>query len=85
MSTLYYAHLLGMHLTSSFRDSEHCDRTRMVKLEGVDKLLRGIAAYRKRDPADSEDIHLPAWNCMAGMQHRIIIASNTLSNRLQEY
>ena len=26
----------------------------MVKLEGVDKLLRGIAAYRKRDPADSE-------------------------------
>jgi hypothetical protein len=35
----------------------------MVKLEGVDKLLRGIAAYRKRDPADSEDIHLPgiAW------------------------
>ena len=42
---------------------EHFDRTRMVKLEGVDKLLRGIAAYRKRDPADSEDIHLPgiAW------------------------
>ena len=28
---------------------------RMVKLEGVDKLLRGIAAYRKRDPADSEE------------------------------
>lgn len=30
-------------------------REQMLRLEGVDKLLRGIAAYRKRDPADSEE------------------------------
>merc|ERR1719220_2128714 len=27
----------------------------MVRYEGVDKLLRGIAVYRKRDPTDSEE------------------------------
>lgn len=47
---VYASEILGIVLQNSepARDS-------MVKLEGVDKLLRGIAAYRKRDPADSEE------------------------------
>eukprot|EP00435_Cladocopium_sp_Y103_P062587 s522_g24.t1 len=56
---VYASEILGIVLQNSERA-----RDEMVKLEGVDKLLRGIAAYRKRDPADSEDIHLPmhGWN-----------------------
>lgn len=47
---VYASEILGIVLQNSERAREE-----MVKLEGVDKLLRGIAAYRKRDPADSEE------------------------------
>ncbi|CAK9077284.1 Beta-catenin-like protein 1 (Nuclear-associated protein) (NAP) [Durusdinium trenchii] len=47
---VYSSEILGIMLQNSERAREE-----MVKLEGVDKLLRGIAAYRKRDPADSEE------------------------------
>jgi len=47
---VYASEILGMML----QYSERC-RGAMTKLEGVDKLLRGIAVYRKRDPADSEE------------------------------
>lgn len=47
---VYASEILGIVLQNSERA-----RDEMVKLEGVDKLLRGIAAYRKRDPADSEE------------------------------
>merc|ERR1712224_1057159 len=30
-------------------------REAMAKIDGVDKLLRGIAVYRKRDPEDAEE------------------------------
>eukprot|EP00434_Breviolum_minutum_P007432 symbB.v1.2.006556.t1/scaffold391.1/size216359/11 len=47
---VYASEILGIVLQNSEQAREE-----MVKLEGVDKLLRGIAAYRKRDPADSEE------------------------------
>ncbi|CAE7359835.1 Ctnnbl1 [Symbiodinium sp. CCMP2592] len=47
---VYASEILGIVLQNS-----EPARESMVKLEGVDKLLRGIAAYRKRDPADSEE------------------------------
>ncbi|CAE7216175.1 Ctnnbl1 [Symbiodinium sp. CCMP2456] len=47
---VYASEILGIVLQNS-----EPARNSMVKLEGVDKLLRGIAAYRKRDPADSEE------------------------------
>eukprot|EP00928_Gymnodinium_smaydae_P024700 TRINITY_DN19914_c0_g6_i1.p1 TRINITY_DN19914_c0_g6~~TRINITY_DN19914_c0_g6_i1.p1 ORF type:complete len:710 (-),score=216.59 TRINITY_DN19914_c0_g6_i1:72-2093(-) len=46
----YAAEILGIML----QNSEQC-REAMLKLDGVDKLLRGIAVYRKRDPVDSEE------------------------------
>ncbi|CAK9077141.1 Beta-catenin-like protein 1 (Nuclear-associated protein) (NAP) [Durusdinium trenchii] len=59
---VYSSEILGIMLQNSERAREELlgvgvgDRGQtMVKLEGVDKLLRGIAAYRKRDPADSEE------------------------------
>jgi len=47
---MYASELLGIILQTS-----KAAREVMVKLEGVDKLLRGIAVYRKRDPVNSEE------------------------------
>eukprot|EP00438_Fugacium_kawagutii_P001071 Skav236094 [mRNA] locus=scaffold1166:118020:122160:+ [translate_table: standard] len=51
---------------------------RMVKLEGVDKLLRGIAAYRKRDPADSEDRHCKLELMIRMMREKVFAATLAL-------
>jgi len=47
---VYAAEILGIVLQNSA-----ASREAMVRHEGVDKLLRGIAGYRKRDPSDSEE------------------------------
>lgn len=47
---VYASEILGIILQNSPESREA-----MVKQDGVDKLLRGIAVYRKRDPADSEE------------------------------
>jgi beta-catenin-like protein 1 len=47
---VYASEILGIVLQNSATSREA-----MVRLDGVDKLLRGIAVYRKRDPADSEE------------------------------
>merc|ERR1719383_48403 len=47
---VYASEILGIVLQNS-----SAAREAMVKHEGVDKLLRGVAAYRKRDPEDSEE------------------------------
>eukprot|EP00427_Karlodinium_veneficum_P035121 CAMPEP_0169286524 /NCGR_PEP_ID=MMETSP1016-20121227/59344_1 /TAXON_ID=342587 /ORGANISM="Karlodinium micrum, Strain CCMP2283" /LENGTH=83 /DNA_ID=CAMNT_0009376237 /DNA_START=32 /DNA_END=279 /DNA_ORIENTATION=- len=43
---VYASEILGIILQNS-----QASRESMVKQEGVDKLLRGIAVYRKKDPA----------------------------------
>jgi len=47
---VYASEILGILLQNS-----ESSRDSMKKIEGVDKLLRGVAPYRKRDPADSEE------------------------------
>jgi len=47
---VYASEILGILL-----QYDEQSRQAMLKLEGVDKLLRGIAPYRKRDPADNEE------------------------------
>jgi len=47
---VYASEILGIIL----QNTEEA-REAMVKHEGVDKLLRGIAVYRKKDPADTEE------------------------------
>jgi len=47
---MYASEILGIMLQNSA-----VSREAMLKLEGVDKLLRGIAGYRKKDPSDSEE------------------------------
>ncbi|CAJ1456193.1 unnamed protein product [Effrenium voratum] len=53
-------------------------REAVVKLEGVDKLLRGIAAYRKRDPADSEEAEYVQnmFDCLCSL---MLLKSNQLA------
>lgn len=47
---VYASEILGIVLQNS-----GAAREAMLRLEGVDKVLRGIAGYRKRDPADNEE------------------------------
>lgn len=48
---VYAAEILGIMLQNSLL----C-REAMVKHDGVDKLLRGIAVYRKKDPSDAQEV-----------------------------
>jgi len=47
---LYASEILGILL----QNAEPC-REAMIKHDGTDKILRGIAVYRKRDPVDAEE------------------------------
>eukprot|EP00929_Paragymnodinium_shiwhaense_P118708 TRINITY_DN90629_c0_g1_i1.p1 TRINITY_DN90629_c0_g1~~TRINITY_DN90629_c0_g1_i1.p1 ORF type:complete len:667 (-),score=192.20 TRINITY_DN90629_c0_g1_i1:42-1952(-) len=69
---VYSAEILGIFL----QNSADC-RDAMGKLDGVDKLLRGIAMYRKRDPEDSEESEFAQnmFDCLCSLmllpQHQI--------------
>eukprot|EP00913_Durusdinium_trenchii_P027224 g25542.t2 len=67
---VYSSEILGIMLQNSERAREE-----MVKLEGVDKLLRGIAAYRKRDPADSEEAEYVQnmFDCICSLMLELMI------------
>merc|ERR1719335_2104700 len=51
----------------------------MIKLEGVDKLMRGIAVYRKKEPTDSEEAEYVSnmFDCLCSLMlipdHQVIL------------
>eukprot|EP00927_Polykrikos_kofoidii_P013514 TRINITY_DN15890_c0_g2_i1.p1 TRINITY_DN15890_c0_g2~~TRINITY_DN15890_c0_g2_i1.p1 ORF type:complete len:666 (-),score=170.51 TRINITY_DN15890_c0_g2_i1:74-2071(-) len=73
---VYASEILGIFLQSSA-----ASREAMVRFEGVDKLLRGIAVYRKRDPEDSEESEFAQnmFDCLCSLmllkEHQVFFGS----------
>mmetsp|Transcript_105720 Transcript_105720/g.340991 ORF Transcript_105720/g.340991 Transcript_105720/m.340991 type:complete len:687 (+) Transcript_105720:79-2139(+) len=70
---VYASEILGILLQNT-----PVSREAMVRLEGVDKLLRGIAAYRKRDPADSEEAEF-VQNMFDGLCSLMLLPAHQLA------
>eukprot|EP00425_Heterocapsa_triquetra_P022840 CAMPEP_0195134422 /NCGR_PEP_ID=MMETSP0448-20130528/150609_1 /TAXON_ID=66468 /ORGANISM="Heterocapsa triquestra, Strain CCMP 448" /LENGTH=602 /DNA_ID=CAMNT_0040172521 /DNA_START=21 /DNA_END=1826 /DNA_ORIENTATION=+ len=54
-TTMDYNRVYSSEILGIFLQNSPASREAMIKHEGVDKLLRGVAVYRKQDPGDSEE------------------------------